>query len=308
VWSSENAGIRPLRRIIAFEARRITSELELVNSLSVRSNAEGYLVVVTPGADLKLGESIVSSAAGLLGLSDSNLKSVFNIHAATPVARLRSIEETDRLRTQLKLFQIESITVPEHLLQLNRNSRQMRALILTDESVTGVGSGNNRVRSSWDKIRLIVQGRLFSQRTETEEHKRGRRMRLVEKREMSSDDSVLDIYAANDEVNWRIRGSNFDFSCLGAAKRSTAFENFTLLVQLLRDRIAAPFDDAYVQSRQLLNVVWPLENRITKQHGNRTRVRKFDLATITTTENEGQFTRYSRLRHHLICQETMSAA
>jgi len=159
------------------------------------------------------------------------------------------------------------------------------------------------VTASYEDIRLIVQGRLFLQRVEAEENKRGGRTKLSDRRELSSDDCVLDIYSRTSEVNWRIVASNFDFSCLGARKRATAFENFGLLVELLIERARVPYDDAYIRSRQLLNMVWPLEQRITKEHGRRSRAGKSGVATITITDNEGQFTRYSRLRHYLTCHE-----
>ena len=41
----------------------------------------------------------------------------------------------------------------------------------------------------------------------------------MDAREMSADEAVLDIYAAQGAKVWRIVASNFDFSCLGAQKK-----------------------------------------------------------------------------------------
>jgi hypothetical protein len=308
LWSSEEYEQKSLAAaIIAYEAKGITNELELLKSLFSRANAEGYLVVATPGNQFDSDESPIS-AAGLLRLSESDLKRAFRMKLAMPVARVSSITEAERLRQELKRSEFESIIVPENVLQLNRASRQIRALIMTPDCVTAVGSGNRRIATSWNKIRLIVQGRLFSQRIETEESNRGHRTKVLNQRELLSDEAVLDIYTTTDEVNWRIGASNFDFSCLGAAKQATAFENFSLLVELLGDRAAGPLDDAYLQIRPLLNLVWPLENRTTIEHGRRNRARKFDRGTITTTDNQAQFTRYSKLRHYLTSLEPTPAA
>jgi len=298
-----DTGIAAWQRIITPEVKRITSELELLKSL-VRADAEAYVVVVTGGVDVDHNEASISSAARLLRLNDDDVKRVFNLNQVTPVARLSSPEEADRLRQELQAFQLESITVPESDLRLGEEGKRIRALILSDHSLTGVTTQKDaRVTASYEDIRLIVQGRLFLQRVEAEENKRGGRTKLSDRRELSSDDCVLDIYSRTTEVNWRIVASNFDFSCLGARKRATAFENFGLLVELLSERARAPYDDAYIRSRQLLNLVWPLEQRITKERGRRSRAGKSGVATITITDNEGQFTRYSRLRHYLTCNE-----
>ena len=262
------------------------------------------MVVVTSRGDVNPDQSGISSAARLLRLSDFDIKRVFDANQETPVASLASLDEADRFRQELQAFQLESIVVPESALRLRDEGKRIRALILNDASLTGLGTGKNgKVTAGYKDIQLIVQGRLFSQRVETQEDRRGRRTKLIATREFSSDDSVLDIYTGTDDLNWRIVGNNFDFSCLGAMKRATAFENFALLIELLRERVTAPFDSGYLQSRQILNVVWPLEERIGKDHGRRGYERKSNVATITTTDNEGQFTRYSRLRHYLICHE-----
>ena len=288
------------------EVKRITSELELLKGLP-RSDAEGYVVVVTAAVDVDRDGANIGSAARLLRLNESDVKRVFNFLQATPVARLSSAEEADRLRQELQAFELESISVPESVLRLRDKGKRIRALTLTEESLTGVGPQKySRANVSYEDICLIVQGRLFSQRIEAEGNQRRRRTKSIDRREFSLDDSVLDIYIGDDEVNWRIMGSNFDFSCLAARKRATAFENFALLVELLRERVPAPFDNAYIHSRQLLNVVWPLEQRITKDHGRRSGGRKSDVATITITDNDEQFTRYSRLRHYLTCHDSLT--
>jgi hypothetical protein len=68
----------------------------------------------------------------------------------------------------------------------------------------------------------------------------------------------------------------------------------------LRERATkAQFDDSYAQARAALEIVWPLEPQTKIGEWRRSGAGKFDTATVTTTDNEDQFTRYSRLRHYL---------
>jgi hypothetical protein len=156
----------------------------------------------------------------------------------------------------------------------------------------------------WDEVTLLVAGRLLLSRQETEERKRRGRKQMVDSRHLSSDESVLDLYTTSAEVNWRISANNFDFSCLGSAKAATAFENFAALIKLLQERAPnARFDDSYNQARPALATVWPIEPQTRKGEWRRSGAGKFDVATVTTTDNEGQFTRYSRLLRYLKLRE-----
>ena len=65
------------------EVKRITSELELLKRL-LRSDAEGYVVVVTAAVDVDRDGANIGSAARLLRLNDSDVKRVFNFLQATP--------------------------------------------------------------------------------------------------------------------------------------------------------------------------------------------------------------------------------
>ena len=97
------------------------------------------------------------------------------------------------------------------------------------------------------------------------------------------------------KTGWRIRAGSFDFSCLGAEKKPVAFENFRALADVLRRNAAhAVYDDSYVRIRVALNKVWPLEARAGATERRRTLTREIN-ATATISDNELQFTRYSRL-------------
>jgi len=113
---------------------------------------------------------------------------------------------------------------------------------------------------------------------------------------------ALRVRTKRDET-WRIASRSFDFSCLGEKKKLLAAENFVTLVQTLRERApAATFDDSYPQLRKLLTAVWPMVQQTSGGGWRRMRPGKFNVQAVTTTNNEAQFTRYSRLRHYLQLQ------
>lgn len=84
----------------------------------------------------------------------------------------------------------------------------------------------------------------------------------------------------------------------------TTFENLTTLSGQLRKRAPnVELDDSYVSLRPVLQNVWPLEAQTRKGDWRRSGAGKFDIATVTTTDNEAQFNRYSQLRHRLKLRE-----
>jgi hypothetical protein len=140
---------------------------------------------------------------------------------------------------------------------------------------------------------------LIVNRLEVEQPKSRRNKKPAERRELTSDDMVLDLYTKNLDGGWRIAASNFDFSCLGPAKGVLATENFLTLINTIRQRaLNAVFDDSYATARRALAEVWPLEQRNESQGWRRAGAGKFSMTTTTVKDNEAQFTRYSHLRHN----------
>jgi hypothetical protein len=114
---------------------------------------------------------------------------------------------------------------------------------------------------------------------------------------------VVDIYTGAQDGGWRIAARSFDFSCLGEQKKLLATENFVCLLQALRARVPeVAFDDSYLKLRKLLTAVWPMVQQTQGGGWRRARPGKYNVAEVTTVNNENQFTRYSRLRHYLKLQ------
>ena len=142
---------------------------------------------------------------------------------------------------------------------------------------------------------LVVIGRLQTHRSEVEERRRRGGLKPIARREVTDDESLLDLYVRSSEAGWRISASNFDFSCLGDRKTLTAFDNFKALINLLRERSAVEIDESYIRMRPLLADVWALQKQTRKGAWRRSGAGKYDMSTVTTTDNETQFNNYSRL-------------
>jgi len=161
------------------------------------------------------------------------------------------------------------------------------------------------LRARWNDIALLLMGRTISRQIEVEE-RRGRRAEneIVETRELSADDAVLDIYSSASQGNWRIVAGNFDFSCLGQKKSLLVAQNFAKLLEELRARASvAEYDDSYARVRKLLGAVWPLEQQTESRGWRRGGPGRYSTEVVTTSDNERQFTRYSRLRFYLKTQQ-----
>ena len=245
-------------------------------------------------------DPILTEAAKLLQLESAEFSRIVALRQPLPATRTTTVAEASEITEALRALGIESATVPSHDLHLEESSKKICALEFSDEALTATLVGSNaRVSAGWDELILLVTGRLVLSRIEVEERRRRGRKQTVNSRHLSADESVLDVYLGTSEISWRIRASNFDFSCLGSVRSFTAFENFTALINVLRERATkAQFDDSYAQARSALEIVWPLEPQTRIGDWRRGGAGKVDTATVTTTDNEGQFTRYSRLRHY----------
>ena len=283
------------------------SQAELM-ALQAPAKDEGYYLVPARSPIGDLAEPSLAETAALLGLKVPDLNRILGADQPVPLSRLATPEEAALIDEGLRRSGIETVTIAHIDLHLEAAAKKIRALELSDDSLTAIpANGSGKVTARWDEVALMVAGRLHLNRQETTERKSRGRKQTVDSRHLSSDESVLDLYVKSDEGGWRISSNNFDFSCLGSAKSFTTFENFAALIRLLRERTKAQFDDSYTQARPALATVWPVEQQTRKGEWRRSGAGKFDVATVTTTDNEAQFTRYSRLRYCLRLREPMNS-
>jgi len=245
---------------------------------------------------------VLDQLAKTIQLKNTDLKTVLISHSPLLVARTH--EKADKTVSTLREEGIEGLLITDEDLQLSVGNRTIRALELTDEGLMGLPvSSAARLPARWDELRLVVIGRLQTHRSEVEERRRRGGLKPIARREVADDESVLDLYVTSSAAGWRISASNFDFSCLGDRKTLTAFDNFRALINLLRERSAIEIDESYLRMRPLLADVWALQQQTRKGAWRRSGAGKYDMSTVTTTDNETQFNNYSRLLWFLKMRE-----
>ncbi len=247
------------------------------------------------------GSEVSAETAQLLNLAPPELNALLSARVA-PLYATTAAEQAQAISEKLRSAEFEPVTISDAQLNLATPPKQIAALTIDKDALTAsVRRTGERVSAPWNDVVLIVLGRLYFTKTEVEQ-KRDKSKQVLDERQLTSDEAVLDIYSRADEIGWRIRAGSFDFSCLGAEKKPIAFENFRALAEVLRRNSPhAVDDDSYVRMRVALNKIWPLEARAGASERRRTLAREIN-ATATISDNELQFTRYSRLLRFLAPQ------
>lgn len=249
-------------------------------------------------ARVRLGQSIADSVRDQLAerfhLKAAELEAALSTSAALPLTTV-SREQAPRLLGELQDYGFETFSIQESDLQTTPADRKIRSLEFTDTTLNALTTTPiQQLRAAWSDLVLIVSGRLQTSRVEVEERQARDSVKRLDRRELTQDESVIDLYVKSGEV-WRIGVNDFDFSCLGEQKHLTAFDNSRALLELLRHRSRADLNDAYTRIRPLLAGVWPLETTNSKSRSRRPRASRKDVATVTATDNTTQFNNYSRL-------------
>jgi hypothetical protein len=264
----------------------------------------GYNLIFSPHSRARITEDALVKMTELLRVKMEELLHITEAVEPLPLALAATQDEASLIEERLRALGAEVIMVSDTELALEEAApKRLRALEIRDDALIAQSVGSDeRFDIPWHEISLLVTGRLFERRVEVEERRgRGSESEIVEARELSADEAVLDIYSASAQAgNARLAAHSFDFSCLGPQKKLVAAENFSRLVELLRERASlAVYDDSYNRTRHALNTVWPLEEHTGSGGLRRARPGRLNTETVTTSNNERQFTRYSRLRHHL---------
>jgi hypothetical protein len=254
---------------------------------------------VVSGGPLQIDDSTLDQLALLLSAKGSELQGLLSHPIGAPVFSASSARQAQLVAEKLNEKGVVAQIISDEELGLKSPPKPVSALeVLGDKVVATAGRRTQLLAAPWSEFTLVVIGRLYFETREIDQ-KRSRKKRVVDERDMFNDDAVLDIYTRDDDVGWRIRAGNFDFSCLGEHKQLTTFANFAALTILLREHTqTAGFDDSYVRLRSALNRVWPSEPSAGAKERRRRAFGDFDSSVISI-DNELQFTRYSRLLRYL---------
>lgn len=260
---------------------------------------DGKYLVISAERIKGLAESSVAEIAALIKVRPAEFHSAIDATGPRPLYLAETAEEANRLADRFRALGLDLIIVSEKEVDRAHPFRKIRAAQVADDALIGFSvTSSDKFAIAWNKIVLVVTGRLITMQVEIEE-KRKKSQSPSDARHVASDESVFDIWTNSNDV-WRISANSFDFSCLGEVKKLTAFENTNRLLGLIQARAAnAEVNDSYVRIRPLLDSVWPLETQTRHSQIRHISAGRREITTVTTIDNQAQFNSYSRLLYHL---------
>jgi hypothetical protein len=205
-------------------------------------------------------------------------------------------EDATRIASELQSLGIERASFSAVKLESDIVPVGIRALQFGDGSITAISRiGKKPLSARLSDLQLIVTGRLLVHRVEVDERRSRSAVKPLDRRELSQDQSIIDLYLESSAEPWRIIVNDFDFSCLEERKALTAFDNARALIELLKERTPATVNDSYAQVRSVLANIWPLQSTASQSRSRRPRAGRNEFSTVTASDNEAQFNNYSRL-------------
>jgi len=262
---------------------------------------KGFNLVVIPSNAVDSGINL-NEIAKAVSLDAEVLREVIDAGRPLPIARVESEKEAEVLAGILGRKGVETSILADRSLAEDILPKRLRSMrfeggVLT---VTLFNTGETEEIES-PSLALIVTGGIFEQRTETIEKRKKRETKTLEEWETASDEGLIDIYTSTDPAGFRIPAKGFDFSCLGSAKGILAGENIGKLVARLKEFApGAKLAGGYLSDKRALGHVWEVERRNDFKGFRRSGFGKSDLAKTASSNNLGQFTKYSRMQWHLL--------
>ena len=263
---------------------------------SIDQNRPTFYVVLHGTKPGTLAESVIDQLAARFHLKPDELRAALNTGVPAPFAAYASPDDSERAVKELSSMGFQGLSIPDADLKNEIPHLNIHRLEFSDSGLTGVTkNGRDRRFAAWDDLSLIVTGRLFTHRLEVEEKRSRSSIKSVDRRELTQDRSVIDVYSTSADAPWRIAVNDFDFSSLGERKSLTAFDNARALIDFLMDRSRAEQNDKYDRLKTVLARVWPMENTTTEGRSRRPRAGRNEVSMVTASDNEIQFNKYSRL-------------
>ena len=263
---------------------------------------QGYNNILLPPA-ANLTPADLADAADLLRLRPEDLTRILTSETPLPLARAATIDEAQLVQRRLSLLGIGSTIMPDAEPGTDGSGVvKVRALEIDESGIYAYQTPEAPfIRVPWSEFVLLVVGRVIVKRVEIKERK-GKRDEnsILDSSEFFADEIVADLYTRVQATPFRFAANSFDFSCLESNKGLLAGENIARLLQLFREYASGvEYDDSYNSVRKILEPVWPSEQQNESSGWRRDRPGKYSIGSIMELTNEMQFSRYSRLRHHL---------
>jgi hypothetical protein len=256
-----------------------------------------FYLVLPVGPNGSFDESVLERVASRSELKLPDLKSALRAGGALPLVQTNTSKQAEDLIDEFRTLGIQTTLIRNDELNASPINKKVRALEFSHDGLTGLaGVSGERLFEKWGDLTLIVSGRLQMNNVEDVVRRKRGGQKPVDHRELTNAESIFDLYSRSETVGWRIAADSFDFSCLSERKGITAFENFRALIKLLGERATnVEVDESYLAVRPLLARVWPWGASTRTGGWRRSGAGKFDISTVTSTDNENQFSNYSRL-------------
>lgn len=243
-------------------------------------------------------ENQLTEVAKMTRLSTSNLQNLVESGKVLPIARSETEKETQIVSQRLKELGIETLILRDEKFELDNISKRLRKIDFDENKlILTLFNNDELVEIQKEDLDLIVIGAVFERKLEsTEKYKKKGDNKVLETTEISSDDVLIDIFANNDLVSYRISPKGFDFSGLGEEKEILATQNVKVLIKKLKDFASnEKFDEDYLKVRDSLTQIWETVESTDLKGMKRKSFGSFNKETVVKMSNLNQFTKYSRL-------------
>lgn len=262
---------------------------------------KGFNVIFHPSGEGP-SRTAIADIARTLSVEPKTFEEILVSERPMPVARVEGEKEAALIIETIERHGLDASVIGDGSLAADIFPKRLRTLQFAgDEIILTLFNTGETVRIARGDLALMVVGALFEQRTETIEKRKKGQNKILDESETSTDEVLVDIYTHNDPAGWRIPTKGFDFSCLGEEKGMLAGQNMWALISRLREFApGAKLADSYLADKGPLGHVWETEQRKDSQGLRRSGFGKTDFGKVASTNNLGQFTKYSRLQWHLL--------
>jgi hypothetical protein len=262
---------------------------------------QGFNLIYLPN-DEQIPIDTIRRIAQLTGREKEFLEKIFDARKPLPLVRCETAKEAEILQNRLTEAGLKTSIVADEALAAETLPKRLRGVEFRDNYIllTIFNTGKVEIINLED-LRLIVSGAIFQKAVEATEARKKGTTQILDASETASDEALIDIYTREDSNGYRILTKGFDFSCLGAEKGILARDNIKKLAAKLQTLAPqARLIEDYLSVRSILGEVWEVEQRKDSQGLSRQRFGKFDLSSVSSSNNSQQFTKYSRLQWQLL--------
>ena len=256
------------------------------------------VIFMSAAGGINVNTQVLSDA---LSLDEQTVAKIIDLGGPLPVFRAATETDAERVSSYLRSNGLSCEVVADELLAADTLPRRVRRVDFLNDSIrlTLFNTGEI-VEASRENIGLFVTGAIVETKTETSEKRKRGKSEVLDQAELSSDETVIDIYLRDEAIGFRVVAAGFDFSGLGERKTLLAVNNMKLLAEELF-RVAPEAKRAnYFECDAVLNKVWEIDERTATEGLQRVGLGKTAIKRTGRTSNLRQFTKFSRMHRHFL--------